>query len=93
LEAKDLDDLRAQLREKYPEGAFERTLHYVRDPEAEERRERALNGLIELLAERVVEQMIEEESRDACRHRYPSTQNKRLRITSYRPGAVIPWRT
>jgi hypothetical protein len=33
LEAKDLDDLRAQLREKYPEGAFERTLHYVRGPQ------------------------------------------------------------
>ena len=55
-------DLRAQLREKYPDAVFERTLHYVRDREAEERPEEALNGLVQLLAERVVEQALEEES-------------------------------
>jgi len=44
-------------------AAFARTLHYVRDHEAEERRERALNGLISILAKRVVDDLIAEESR------------------------------
>ena len=57
LEAKSLDELRARLRDKYPDGAFERTLHFERDREAEERRERALNGLARLLAERAVDEM------------------------------------
>jgi hypothetical protein len=56
LEAKSFDELRAQLRDKYPDDAFERTLHFERDREAEERRERALNGLAQLLAEQVVEE-------------------------------------
>jgi hypothetical protein len=62
-EAKTFDELRARLREKYPDAAFERTLHYVRDREAEERRERALNGLMDLLAKAAVDKMIEEETR------------------------------
>jgi hypothetical protein len=41
LEAKTFDELRARLRQKYPDAAFERTLHYERDREAEERRDRA----------------------------------------------------
>jgi hypothetical protein len=48
-EAKTLDELRVRLRDKYPDAGFERTLHYVRDREAEERRERALNGLMDLI--------------------------------------------
>jgi len=63
LEAESFDELRACLRDKYPDVAFERTLHYVRDREAEERRERALNGLAELLAKAAVDKMIEEETR------------------------------
>ena len=62
-EASDFDELRTRLREKYPDGAFERTLHYVRDREAEERRERALNGLISILAKSAVDDLIAEESR------------------------------
>jgi hypothetical protein len=61
-EAKTVDELAARLRDKYPDTTFERTLHYERDREAEERRERALNGLIELLAQRVADEMLEEES-------------------------------
>jgi hypothetical protein len=38
-------------------------LHYVRDREAEERRERALNELVDILAKRVVDDLISEESR------------------------------
>jgi hypothetical protein len=62
-EASDFDELRTRLREKYPNAAFERTLHYVRDHEAEERRERGLNGLISILAKRAVDDLIAKESR------------------------------
>jgi len=41
----------------------ERTLHTVRDHEAEKRRERALNGLISLLAQKIVDDLIAEEPR------------------------------
>jgi hypothetical protein len=67
LEAKTFDELRSQLRDKYPDTAFERTLHYERDREAEERRERALDGLMTLIAEAVVKKMIEEEGGGAVR--------------------------
>jgi hypothetical protein len=62
-EASDFDELRTRLRDKYPDAAFERTLHDVRDHEAEERHERALNGLIGLLAKKVVDDLIAEQSR------------------------------
>lgn len=58
-EARTLDELRGGLREKYPDSAFERTLRSERDREAEERRERALNGFAELLAKAVVDKMVE----------------------------------
>jgi hypothetical protein len=54
--------LRTRLRDKYPDVVFERTLHYVRDHEAEERRERGLNELIDIVANRVVDDLIAEES-------------------------------
>lgn len=63
LEVATFDELRARLRDKYPDAAFERTLHYVRDREAEERREKALSELIDILAKRVVEDLIAEEYR------------------------------
>jgi hypothetical protein len=62
-ESDSFDELRTRLRDKYPDAAFERTLHYVRDHEAEERRERALNGLIDILAKKVVDDLMVEESR------------------------------
>jgi hypothetical protein len=62
-EALDSEELKVRLRDKYPDAAFERTLHYVRDHEAEERRERALNGLISILAKKIVDELIAEESR------------------------------
>ena len=62
-EASDFDELKLQLRDKYPDVAFERTLHYVRDHEAEERRETALKGLISILAKSVVDDWIAEDSR------------------------------
>jgi hypothetical protein len=62
-EASDFDELKIRLRDKYPDASFERTLHYERDHEAEERRERALNGLISILAKSVVDDLIAEEAR------------------------------
>ena len=38
-------------------------MHYVRGHEVEERRERALDGLIDILVQRVVDDLIAEESR------------------------------
>lgn len=58
LEAKDLDDLARQLRERYPDGTYERTLHRERDHEAEQRRERA----VEILARAVLEDLNRERS-------------------------------
>jgi hypothetical protein len=62
-EAETFDELRIRLREKYPDAAFERTLHYVRDHDAEERHERGLSGLISLLAKAAVDDWIAEQSR------------------------------
>jgi len=58
LEAQNLQDLANQLRTRYPDGLYERTLHNERDREAEKQRQKAFNSLIDLLAEYVV--------RDGC---------------------------
>lgn len=60
IEAMNLDDLAAQLRQKYPDEAYERTLHRERDRETERRRAEAINGLIEILAKSVAEQLLRE---------------------------------
>jgi len=62
-EASDFDELKTRLRDKYPDAAFERTLHFMRDQEAEERRESALSGLISILAKAAVDDLIAEQSR------------------------------
>lgn len=59
LEAKSLDDLAAQLRDRYPDGAYERTLHQERDCEAEVRRAEALHQLAKIVAEAVVRDILE----------------------------------
>ena len=63
IEAKSLEDLKTQLRQRFPDSDYERTLHSERDHEAERRRADALNGLIELLAELAVREFFEEEAR------------------------------
>jgi len=60
LEAKTLDDLAAQLRQRYSDGEYERRLHRERDREAEERWERGMNGLMRILAEAAVERILRE---------------------------------
>jgi hypothetical protein len=59
-EAENFDELRTRLRDKYPDAVFERTLHYVRDHEAEERRESALNQLASIFAKQAVDDLIAE---------------------------------
>jgi hypothetical protein len=58
MRAKNLDDLAAQLRERYPDEGYERSLHSERDREAERRHKEALNGLIELVAQSMVKDTI-----------------------------------
>lgn len=52
LEAKSIQDLAAQLRARYPDDAYERTLHWERDREAEVRRAEAIKKLGEILLPR-----------------------------------------
>ena len=53
LEAKSFEDLVSQLRARYPDDAYERRLHWVRDHEAEWRRTEAMNNLIQIFLPRV----------------------------------------
>ena len=49
LQAKSIQDLAAQLRARYPDDAYDRTLHWERDREAEVRRAEAIKKLGEIL--------------------------------------------
>jgi len=51
-EVATFEELRTRLRDKYPDVVFERTLNFVCDHEAEERRERGLNELIDIVAKK-----------------------------------------
>jgi hypothetical protein len=65
VEAQNLDELASKLRDRYADGSFERTLHSERDRDAEERRKRAVDRLMDLLAQTVVREVIEEQSRSS----------------------------
>src|SRR5690242_10024252 len=60
LEAKTLEHLADQLRRKYPDQDFERTLKCERDTAAEERRSEAMKELIAILAGAALERLIRE---------------------------------
>lgn len=62
IEAKDIDDLAAQLRAKYPDDMYERFLHRERDVEAERRKAEAMEGLIQLLVEAAVQDAMRKET-------------------------------
>ena len=59
IEARDVDDLAAKLRCKYPDSRYERTLHSQRDPEAEVRYANALSSLMDLIVESIVRDTVE----------------------------------
>ncbi len=60
--AADVSDLSVQLRTQYPDGVFERALKSERDFPAEEKREAAIQGLIEVLARGAVDELLKESS-------------------------------
>ena len=53
IEADTFEEFRKRLREQYPDELYERRLHVWRDREAEERRAKALEGLVEILVDAV----------------------------------------
>ncbi len=57
IEAQDPDDLKAQLRARYPDDTHERLLHRERDLEAERRKAEAMEALMQLVVEAVVEDL------------------------------------
>jgi hypothetical protein len=65
IEAKDIDELAVQLRDKYPDETHERRLHWERDLEAEQRYADALSSLIELLAKAVADDLLREQAGEA----------------------------
>lgn len=67
LEGRDIDDIAAQLRQRYPDETHERFLHRERDHESEQRNAEALDGLIELLAKAAVDELPREQEGEAGR--------------------------
>ena len=57
IEAQNLDGLRVQLRAKYPDDTHERFLHQERDVEAERRKAEAMDALMRLIVDAVVEDL------------------------------------
>ena len=62
VEAKDIDDLAAQLRGKYPDDTYERFLRRERDVEGERRKAEAMDGLIEMLARAAIQDVLREQA-------------------------------
>ena len=62
IEAKDIEELRTQLRSKYPDETHERRLHCERDLEAEQRYSDAIDALVRLLAEAAVNEVLREDA-------------------------------
>jgi hypothetical protein len=80
IEAKNLDDLAAQLKAKYPDELYERTLHRERDHDAERRRADALSGLMDILVKSVVDEVL----RDAQVVDHPEEVRRILACTTTR---------
>jgi hypothetical protein len=68
IEAKDLDELAAQLRSKYPDATHERRLHWERDLEAEQRYANALDALSELVVEACMNDLLPEQTVGGTAH-------------------------
>ena len=66
LEAKNLDELAAQLRGKYPDGSYERRLYSERDLQAEARWEHGMNQLIDIVAKSAYEELLREAENEAA---------------------------
>jgi len=79
IEAKTLDDLATQLRERYSDERYVRTLHRQRDREAEERRANALSGFVSLIVESFVGTLSSEDAALLGRSLDTKEGNKALR--------------
>jgi hypothetical protein len=73
LEAKNLNDLVVKLRERCSDGEYERTLHWELDHQAEQRRAQAMQGLIKILAEAAVREVIQAHEESATQRRIAPT--------------------
>lgn len=69
LEGRDIEDIAAQLRHRYPDETHERFLHRERDCKAEQRKAEALDGLIEILAKAAVHELLREQEGESGDHR------------------------
>lgn len=83
LEGKDIDDIAAQLRGKYPDETYERFLHRERDYDAERRKAAAVSALAQIIAEAVAEELLNERgtppisvSRTVERRKTPSRHSR-----------------
>ncbi len=65
LEGRDIADIAAQLRQRYPDETHDRFLHRERDHEAERRTEEALDGLVQLLAKAAVDEVLREQKAES----------------------------
>lgn len=88
IEVRRVDELRVKLRDKYPDGEYERTLRVQRDQEAEQRRKEAMSGLIDVLAKAVVDDHIRLTEAGG-----PMTVAELFRTVDLIPNGPIPWMT
>jgi hypothetical protein len=73
LEGRDIEDIAAKLRHRYPDETHERFLHRERDYKSEQRKAEALDGLIELLAKAAVDELLREQEGESGDHRADQT--------------------
>lgn len=69
LEGRDIEDIAAQLRQRYPDETYERLLHRERDCKTEQHKAEAMNGLIEILAKTTIDELLREQEGESGDHR------------------------
>jgi len=62
FEVKNIDELSVQLRQRYPDATYERTLHMERDHEAEERRADAISRMVQLIVDSFIKTLSAEDA-------------------------------
>lgn len=82
IEAKDVVELAAKLRSRYPDETYERRLHWERDLGAEQRRSDALQSLVQLLAEAALEDLLRDQAGEAPKptSAWTGASGRRLRL-------------
>ena len=64
IEARNIDDLATQLRERYPDETYHRYLRRERDYAAEQRWEEALQALAEIMVRAAIDDLMRKEARN-----------------------------